>query len=84
MKVLKPLTLSSIALAGVLYISGASNAVAANAVAAPEQALAVQTALPHDLSVPAYYQYHGHHYNYKYNGKYYNHRARKNGKWRYY
>lgn len=82
MRVLKRLTaLSSIALAGVLYVSGAGNAVAA-----PERAQAFQTepSLPHNLIFSADYQYHGQHYKYKDGGRYYNHRSQQGGKWHYY
>lgn len=82
MRLRKPfMTLSSIALAGLLYASGAGSAVAS-----PEQTQTVHTGatMPHDLHRAAYYQYRGKHYKYKYNGKYYNFRVRKHGKWRYY
>jgi hypothetical protein len=81
MRVLKRLTtLSSVALAGVLYIS-----VAGNAVAAPGQVqtLQMEPSLPHNLIVSADYQYQGKHYKYKDSGKYYNYRSQQNGKWRY-
>jgi hypothetical protein len=82
MRSLKPLmTLSSIALAGFLYVSGTGNAVAS-----PEQMQAVHAGAPtsHDLHHASYYRYQGKHYKYKYNGKYYNYRVRKHGKWHYY
>ena len=82
MRLLKPfMTLSSIALAGLLYVSGAGNAVAS-----PErtQTVHVGATAPHDVHHASYHRYQGKHYKYKYNGKYYNYRVRKHGKWRYY
>jgi hypothetical protein len=80
MRVLKRLTtLSSITLAGVLYVSGAGNAVAAPGQVQTGQ---IDLSLPNNLIVSADYQYQGKHY--KYSGKYYDHRSQQNGKWRYY
>ena len=82
MSMLKRLTtLSSIALAGVIYVADAGNAVAA-----PERVQTVQIApsLSHNLIVSSDYQYQGRHYKYRYSGKYYDHRSQTNGKWRYY
>ena len=82
MRVLKRLTtLSSMAFAGVLYVSGAGNAVAAPG---QIQTVQIEPSLPHNLIVSADYQYQGKHYKYKYSGKYYDHRSQQNGKWRYY
>jgi hypothetical protein len=82
MRALKQLAaLSSIALAGVLYLSGVGTAAALT-----EQAPTMQVAssFSHHVSPAADYRYQGKNYKYKYHGKYYNHRTRKNGKWRYY
>jgi hypothetical protein len=82
MKTLKRVSLiSSIAVAGFLYISGMHGAVAAPAFAPPAQALISSS---HSLNVDAYYNYHGRRYSYRYHGRYYNHRAYRNGRWRYY
>ena len=82
MRTLKQLAvLSSIAFAGVLYLSGVGTAAAL-----PEQAQTMQvpSSFSHHVTPAADYRYQGKSYRYKYHGKYYNHRVRKNGKWRYY
>jgi hypothetical protein len=82
MRVLKRLTaLSSIALAGILYVSGAGDAVAA-----PErvQVVQIEPCLPHELIISTDYHYRGRHYHYSYHGKYYDHRSREHGRWHYY
>jgi hypothetical protein len=82
MKIFKRLSqLSSIALAGLLYVSATHAAVAAQA--AKPLAEAVESS-SHSPIVQAYYYHHGHRYSYRYHGMYYNHRRYGGGRWRYY
>ena len=73
--------ISSVALAGFLYLSGAPGAVAAQVPGAVVQAVESSS---HNSAVLAYYNYHGHHYAYHYHGRYYGHRRYSHGHWSYY
>jgi hypothetical protein len=91
MKISKRFVLApSLALAGLLFLSGTQSAAAAEA--GPPHSQVIDSS-HHDLSTAAYYtyqgrhypyRYHGNYYYYRYGGRYYNHRAYTNGHWRYY
>jgi hypothetical protein len=91
MKISKRLILvPSLALAGLLFFSGAQSAAAAEPGALHSQAI---DSSHHAVSTPAYYmyqgrrypyRYHGSYYYYRYGGRYYNHRVYTSGHWRYY
>jgi hypothetical protein len=67
--------MKSLCLASLLSIAVVHQAVAV--VASPPKIGQLQ-------AEPVYYYYHGRHYPYRYHGHYYNHRAWRNGHWRYY
>jgi hypothetical protein len=80
MKFIKKLSLmSSIALAGVLFVAAAPVASAAESPALHQSGV-----VSNDSITPADYRYHGSHYAYRDHGKYYHHRSRKNGVWVYF
>jgi hypothetical protein len=79
MKIFKRLSqLSSVAFAGLLYISAAQGAVAAQA---PKPLVQASS---HSSIEQAYYYYHNKRYPYRYHGAYYNHRRYSGGHWHYY
>jgi hypothetical protein len=73
--------ISSIALAGFLYMSAPPGAVAAQV---PQAVVQTVESSSHNTTVLAYYYYHGRRYPYRYHGRYYGHRRYSHGHWRYY
>jgi hypothetical protein len=72
--------LSVFALAGILSIAGAEQAVAAQA---PIPVVHVAEAAS-NMAMPARYRFQGRYYAYRYHGRYFNHRSYKGGHWMYY
>jgi hypothetical protein len=82
MKIFKLLSQrSSIAFAGLLYISAAQVAVAAQA---PKPLVQATELSSHSSIAAAYYYYHGRRYPYRYHGMYFSHRRYSRGHWHYY
>jgi hypothetical protein len=71
----------------VLVMAGLLNVAVWQEVGAAPVTSAVQhrmTAMGNGLVQNVYYTYRGRKYKYRYKGGYYNHRAYRNGRWRYY